>query len=99
MNTWALILANVHYILSKNLGKRAATDSIRYIMDMLNVFPFGSDHLASAVETNSSDFEDTIQYHIAAGNKCDLIISRNIKHYQKFDLPVLTAGQFLRSIL
>jgi hypothetical protein len=40
-------------------------------------------------------FQDTIQFFIAKKHKCEFIISRNIKHYKKFNLPVLMAEQFL----
>jgi len=99
LNTSALILANVHYIISKNLNKSAAITSIKYIMDLINVLPFEASHINSAIIANHADFEDSIQYYIARENKCDLIVSRNIKHYKKFDIPVLNAEEFLRKIL
>ena len=99
LNTSALILANVHYIISKNLNKSVAITSIKYIMHLLNVLPFEASHINSAIVTNQTDFEDGIQYYIAKENKCDLIISRNIKHYSKFDIPVLSAEDYLRKIL
>jgi predicted nucleic acid-binding protein len=99
LNTSALILANVHYIISKNLNKSVAITSIKYIMDLINVLSFEASHINSAIIANQADFEDSIQYHIAKENKCDLIVSRNIKHYKKFDIPVLSAEEFLRKIL
>lgn len=97
--TSTLILANIHYIVSKNLNKNIAVASIKYIMHLLNVLPFEASHILSTVAANHIDFEDSIQYYIAKENKCDLIITRNIKHYNKFDIPVLNAEEFLRQIL
>ena len=99
LNTSTLILANVHYIISKNLNKNVAISSVKYIMDLINVLPFEASHINSAIIANHADFEDSIQYYIARENKCDLIVSRNIKHYKKFDIPVLNAEEFLRKIL
>jgi predicted nucleic acid-binding protein len=99
LNTSALILANVHYIIAKNINKNAAITSLKYIMKLINVFPFEASHIDSSIATGLADFEDGIQYHIAKGNNCNVIISRNIKHYKTFDIPVLTAGEFLRKIL
>src|SRR6185437_3187979 len=96
LNTSTLILANIHYIISKNLNKSVAISSVKYIMDLINALPFEASHIYSAIVTNQADFEDTIQYHIAKENNCDLIISRNIKHYSKFDIPVLSAEDYLR---
>jgi predicted nucleic acid-binding protein len=99
LNTSTLILANVHYIIAKNINKSAAITSVKYIMDLINVLSFEASHINSAIITGQADFEDAIQYHIAKENKCDLIISRNLKHYKKFDLPVFNAEELLRKIL
>ncbi|HVW98810.1 MAG TPA: PIN domain-containing protein [Mucilaginibacter sp.] len=99
LNTSSLILANIHYVISKNLNKAEAINSVKYIMSLIKILPFEESHISAAIAANATDFEDSVQYYIAAGNNCDLIISRNIKHYKKYDLPVLTAEDFLRKIL
>jgi predicted nucleic acid-binding protein len=97
--TSTLILANIHYLVSKNISKKVAKESLRYLIGLITIVPFEEIHIISAINVDHVDFEDSIQYYIAKQNDCDLIISRNIKHYKKFDIPVLTAEQFLRTIL
>jgi predicted nucleic acid-binding protein len=97
--TSTLILANIHYIVSKNVNKQVALNSLKYIMNYVEILPFEAIHLNSAINGAHADFEDSIQYYIAKESGCDLIISRNIKHYSKFDMPVLTAEQILKRIL
>lgn len=97
--TSTLILANVHYIVQKNTNKKLAKALVKGITELIGILSFEAEHIISATNNDHSDFEDSIQYYIARQNNCDLIISRNIKHYKTFDISVLTAEQFLRSIL
>ena len=97
--TSSLIIANFYYVISKDINKVAAINSVKSLMNIVNVLSFDDRHINSAIEGQHIDFEDRIQYYIARQDNCELIISRNIKHYKKFDIPVLTAEEFLRRIL
>lgn len=96
--TSTLILANVHYLISKNINKQAAKIAIKEILNFVKILSFDEEHVKLALGNEHVDFEDTIQYYIADKNNCDLIITRNTKHYKRFDIPVLTAEQFLRQL-
>jgi predicted nucleic acid-binding protein len=95
--TSALILANVHYIITKNVNKETAKRSVQYLVDIMNILPFEVSHINFSINQEYIDLEDGIQYYIAKQNNCDIIITRNIKHYKKFDIPVLTAENFYES--
>ncbi|RWY55761.1 type II toxin-antitoxin system VapC family toxin [Mucilaginibacter gilvus] len=97
--TSSLIMANVHYMVTKTFSKTIAKQQVTVLAQIITVLPFDEQDIVSALKTEHIDFEDTVQYQIAKKTECDLIISRNIKHYKKFDIPVLTAEQFLRTIL
>jgi predicted nucleic acid-binding protein len=97
--TSALILANIYYVISRNLNKQVAATSVKYLLGLVEILAFEGNHINSAINSEHPDFEDCIQYFIAKQNNCDLIISRNTKHYKKFDIPVLTAEEYLRNIL
>ncbi|EHQ25412.1 type II toxin-antitoxin system VapC family toxin [Mucilaginibacter paludis] len=98
ISTSSLVIANIHYILARNIGKELARDSVRSLINNLNVLPFDIDAINLAVNSEFTDFEDAIQYYIAQKFQCDAIISRNLKHYKKSHLPVLTTEQFLRTL-
>ena len=98
LHSSTLILANVHYLVSKNLNKDAAITAVKYLMNTIEILPFEAKHINSAIAGAHNDFEDSVQYYIAKQAKCNFVISRNIKHYKKFDIPVLTAEQFLRTL-
>jgi len=98
ISTSALIIANIHYIISKNIGKEIAKESIRALIDKMNILPFEVDAISLAINSEFTDFEDAIQHYIAQKHQCDVIISRNLKHYKRSHLPVLTAEQFLNTL-
>jgi predicted nucleic acid-binding protein len=97
--TSTLIIANIYYITAKSINKNFAQQSIQQLIKLLQPLSFEAAHLVLAINKDSADFEDTIQYYIASQNNCDVIISRNIRHYKNFDIPVLTAEQFLKETL
>ena len=41
------------------------------------------------------DFEDMLQYESATANNCDVIVTRNGKHFPKGITPILTPKEFL----
>ncbi|MBD1364816.1 PIN domain-containing protein [Mucilaginibacter sp. ZT4R22] len=99
LRTSALVFANMNYILSKKNGAQAAKESLRTLRSLINILPFEGDSVDWALSSPFADFEDAIQNHIAIKHNCDIIITRNIKDYKQSTIPVLTAEQFLRTIL
>ena len=97
--TSSLILANVHYLIQKHTNKTIARNRIKEVIGLIDILSLEAKHVTLALNLEHIDFEDSIQFYIASEHNCDLIITRNIRHYKTFDIPVLTAEQFLRSIL
>ncbi len=98
INTSALIVANIYYITAKALGKSEAKDIISKLLKMLTVLPLEAESISLAMSSNFSDFEDAIQHFTAMRHECDVIITRNLKHYKKSMLPVMSAEQYIRTI-
>ncbi len=61
---------------------------------LLKILPVDNDAIMFAMNSDFSDFEDALQYFAALTNNCSHIISRNLRHYKRSDLPVLTAEDF-----
>lgn len=98
LNTSALIIANINYILTKTIGKQGAKDGVKQILKLLEVLPFEKEDIESAINGSFADFEDAIENHIAVKHNAEAIITRNIKDYKESTIPVLTAEQFLRTL-
>lgn len=99
LTTSTLVIANVHYFIKKYTNKNTAKLLIKEFLDIFEILSFEREHILSAVNSDHTDLEDSFQYYIAIQNNCDAIITRNIKDYKHATIPVLTAEQFLRTIL
>lgn len=91
----ALTVANVHYLLYKNL-KMEARKAVSKFKVLVEVLPIYDKILELSLASDFSDFEDAIQYYTAIENGMDVIITRNKKDFKNINLPVLTAKEFLK---
>lgn len=96
--TSALVIANIYYVILKPLGQGKAKDAVQKLLKLLTVFPLDADCINLALNSSFNDIEDATQHFIAMQNQCDLIITRNTKHYKKSLIPTVTAEQFLKVI-
>jgi predicted nucleic acid-binding protein len=96
----SLTFANTSYVLLKQLGVQKAKSVLRKLRLVLHVLPFDDKIIDMALNDDTFiDFEDAIQYFTAIGNEQDLIITRNLKDFKSSKLPILTAKQFLETII
>ena len=96
--TSALVIANIQFIISKQMNSVVAKRHVKTLVSILSILPFEADAIDFALNSAFTDFEDAIQYAIATKNNCDAIITRNIKDYKNTTIPVLTAEQFLNTL-
>ncbi len=99
LTTSTLVMANINYILTRQIGKSQAKKSLTGLFETMDVLPFEADAFKSALNSQFNDVEDGIQHFIALNNNCDAIITRNIKDYKHSAIPVLTAEELLRKII
>lgn len=91
-------LLNVYYFTHKEAGRAAAIKSVGILEEKLKVLPTGSQAIRQALSSDFKDVEDAVQYMLAIEGKCQLIITRNLKDYNKSRIPVMTAEQYLKSL-
>jgi predicted nucleic acid-binding protein len=95
----ALTFANTNYILLKEMKLDEAKLILRKLKLLVKVISL--DDKIIGISLNDSDFkdyEDALQYYSALENGDDMIITRNLKDFQKSKIPVLTAEQYLQTI-
>jgi len=93
--TSALSVANVNYVLLKQGNPEVAKQILRNLKLIVGIISLDEKSISLALNDNEfSDFEDALQYFSAIENNIDIIISRNLKDFEKSKLPVMTAGQF-----
>jgi len=94
----ALCLADVNYILSRQNPEAEVRKILRKFKVLVNVLPLDDKISDLALNSEFRDFEDAIQYFTAISYDQDLIITRNQSDFKESKIPVMTAGEFIKSI-
>ena len=94
----SLCLADIHYILSKQNPGMEVRRILRNFKVLVNVLCLDDKIIDLALNSEFRDFEDAIQYYTAIENDQEIIITRNPADFKDSKLPIMTAGEFLKSI-
>lgn len=90
-----LTFCNVAYVLRKALGSSQLRNGLRVLKNLLTVVPVGEAAITTALESETTDFEDTVQLEVARANHADIIITRNVRHFTNAPVRVCTPSEFL----
>jgi hypothetical protein len=90
-------MANIHYVITKQKAEQESGKILRNFKILVRVLSFDNKIVDLALNSNFKDFEDAIQYFTAIENDQELIVTRNMSGYRKSKIPVMTAGEFVRS--
>lgn len=98
--TSPLAIANIHYILSKSIGKKDSLELIRNLLSILKVTRIDGNTIAFAFEDQKmKDLEDLIQLHSAIEEKAGFFVTRNLKDFPKTKgITVLPPDELLHMI-
>ena len=92
-----LTYANMGFIL-RHHSKHEIYELIGMMREDVNVLPTDSTQLDAGLSLYADDIEDALQYECAKAANCDVIVTNNKRDFEEFsDLPVMTAGEFLKS--
>ena len=94
----SLCLADANYILSKQNPEMEVRKILRKFKVLVNVLPLDDKISDLALNSEFKDFEDAIQYFTAIENDQDIIITRNQPDFKESKIPIMTAGEFIKSI-
>jgi len=95
----ALTFSNLYYVLRKFESHRKVIARLESLSKIVSILKVEELTIRNALASEFPDFEDSIQYFSAMGNKkIDIIITRNIKDYKRSEIPVMTPGDFLNGI-
>lgn len=91
----ALSMATCIYILRKPLGYEGAVACINALKEYIHISPLTQAEFDKAFSEPSPDVEDMLQYYSAKAAECEVVITRNKKHFPSTRLPILTPTEFL----
>lgn len=94
----ALSYATISYFLTKYEGLEKTKDKLRKFKVISEICELDELIIEKGLNSDFSDFEDSLQYFSALRTECDIIITRNGKDFKKSQIPVMTPDEFLNSI-
>ena len=86
----ASAITDIYYIAYKNLR-----ELLKKLLLIVSVAGVSEEEIQKALELEWNDFEDSVQYSVAALNEMDGIITRNVKDYSSAEMQVWEPAQFL----
>ncbi len=93
--TSSLIIANIHYFISKVENSKRAISKIEKLVSFIKILSVGESEILESIKSKFKDFEDSIQNSCAISQKMDLIVTRNVKDFKLSKLPILTPKEFV----
>ncbi|MDQ7824422.1 MAG: PIN domain-containing protein [Candidatus Eremiobacteraeota bacterium] len=91
-----LSISHLFYFLRKLKGSSEAIISLQKLKALVSLLPVDEKTIDLSLISDFPDFEDAIQYHSALAEDIDYFITRNIGHYKKSRIKVVTAEEFIR---
>ena len=90
----ALSIADIVYILRKELDQQSIKEIIKKISLLFKVDDLKADDLLSASNLSFKDYEDALQTVSAKRNKINFIITRNQADFENAGIPALSPSEF-----
>lgn len=91
----AISFNNVYYIVRKVGGKLKADEALRAIRDLFIPVSLDARLINQSMDAPIDDFEDAVQFHSAAREKCDYLVTRDPDGFPPTGVPVLSPQEFL----
>lgn len=87
------------YILRKVYEKDELYRSMTGLYDLCHVTPVNAAIIEKALKLKGRDFEDTCQYCSSIDSDVDIILTRDKKGYEEFDIRHISAEEFVSEFL
>ena len=94
-----LTMANTAYIIRKSRTQTELYALLADLSDMIEILPMDERQFKDALDRPASDFEDVLQYECAKAHGCDVIVTRNSRHFPFAQISVLSPAEFLGQML
>lgn len=94
----ALSYSTVYYLLAKYETHEKVKEKLRKFKIISEVAEVDEITIEKGLNSDFTDFEDSLQYFCALHSECNLLITRNYKDFKTSALPVMSADEFLLSL-
>ena len=97
--TTPLSFTTVEYILKKTDNSEIVINKLRKFKIICEVCAVNEKIVEKGLNSNFKDFENSIQYYSAVEAKCSIFITRNGKDFKYSSLSILTAEEYIKSLI
>lgn len=94
----ALTYSTTYYIVSKEEGHATTLAKLAKFKVLVQTAYLKDSIIEKGLTSSFEDFEDSLQYHSALQENCDIIITRNGKDFKTSHLPIMTPIEYLTSL-
>lgn len=94
-----LSFTTLDYVLNKYESSVSVLNKLRKFKIICEVCEVNEETIDKALTSNFKDFEDAVQYFTALQSNCSIIITRNGKDFKNSTIPIMTAEEYLSSII
>ncbi|WP_144893848.1 type II toxin-antitoxin system VapC family toxin [Flavobacterium tiangeerense] len=94
-----LSFTTIDYVLNKYETSESVLNKLRKFKIICEVCEVNEETIDKALNSNFKDFEDSVQYFTALQSNCSIIITRNGKDFKNSTIPIMTAEEYLSSII
>ncbi len=92
----SLSIVNCAYVLPKHYDGNAVLEQIKTMLRMFTISNVDAAILEQAAELVPYDYEDAVQYLSAHPYHPDMVITRDKKGFNDFDILVMTPSEFVK---
>ena len=94
-----LSFTTVEYVLNKYESSESVLNKLRKFKIICEVCEVDEKTIEKGLNSNFKDFEDAVQFYTALQANCSIIITRNGKDFTNSTIPIMTAEEYLSSIV
>ncbi len=94
-----LSFTSLDYVLNKYEIAESVLNKLRKFKIICEVCEVNEETIDKALNSSFKDFEDALQYFTALQANCSIIITRNGKDFKQATIPIMTAEEYLSSII
>jgi predicted nucleic acid-binding protein len=94
-----LSFTTIDYVLNKYETSKSVLNKLRKFKIICEVCEVNEETIDKALNSSFKDFEDAVQYFSALQSNCSMIITRNGKDFKHSTIPIMTAEEYLSSII
>jgi predicted nucleic acid-binding protein len=94
-----LSFTTIDYVLNKYETSESVLNKLRKFKIICELCEVNEEIIDKALNSSFKDFEDAVQYFSALQSNCSIIITRNGKDFKQSTIPIMTAEEYLSSII